>query len=66
MSPRLASRITGIAGCAGANVGDQALQRVFGAGRCEVRDLRLERTDEIRGRVDDRFAELEDRIVAAQ
>ena len=47
-----------------ANVGDQALQRVFGRRRCEVGDLRLECADEIGGCIDDRLAELEDRIIA--
>ena len=46
------------------NVGDQRLQFILGAVRREVRDLRLEGAHQIRGGIDDRAAEGEDRVGA--
>ena len=44
------------------DVGDEPLERVFGARRGEVRDLRLEGAHQVGGRIDDRPAEREHRI----
>ena len=46
----------------GMHVRNQSLQRVLGAVRGEMRDLRFERADEIRGRIDDGATEREDCI----
>jgi hypothetical protein len=50
------------AGMLGVDVRDHALQRRLGADRREMRDLRLEGTDQFGGCVDDRTAEREHRI----
>jgi hypothetical protein len=56
MSPRLASRITGVSSDGLlVNVIDQCFELVFGALGGEVGDLRLERADQIGGGVDDSF-----------
>src|SRR5207342_2340144 len=46
----------------GVDMRDEPLQRVFRAESREMRDLRLEAADVLRGSVNDRTAEIEDRI----
>ena len=62
MSPRLASRITGMPGWL-VDVRDQRLQLVLGAARGEVGDLRLEAAHQVGRGIDDALAEFEDGVV---
>jgi len=57
MSPRLASRMMGTCGRRAAHVVDQVFQLELGTMGSEIGDLRLERDDQVGGRVDDARAE---------